>query len=249
MHVNDVDVRGKPLDEMRRRTIDRLIDTVSTMPRPVNIPPYTETPATFHVEPIENDPQNSLDSGVVQSTHMILRDLPTFNLSRDDIDEYISSCSLGDDTRTKALHALETLSHEDVGTGIIEYDALSNVWNATPHKDTVILQLASMIENGVPVCHSGKLGRLASVMDTGESAYRVVPIWVLRQYASNIAPVARREILETLSHQNRVTYETMGDEVITKKMIDTFTTRMEPHMKHAPEHVRLLIVDEYTTGF
>lgn len=249
MNVDDVDIRGKPLDEMRRRTIDRLIDTVSTMPRPDSIPVRTENPKKVHREPIENDSQNSHDSGVVQSTHTILRDLPSTVLSRDDIDEYIASCSLDDDTKAKALYALETLSHDDLGTGIVEYDALSNVWNATPHKDTVILQLASMIENGVPVCHSGKLGRLASVMDTGESTYRVVPVWVLRQYASNIAPDVRRDILETVSHQDRMKYDTTGDDVLTKKMIDTFTTRMQPHMKHAPEHIRRLIVDEYTTGF
>ena len=249
MNVPDVDVRGRDLDEMRRRSIDRLIDTVSTMPRPVSIPPRTDPVETVRTEPIDNDSQNSHDSGVVQSTHRILRDLPSTDVSRDDIDAYIASCSLDDETKAKALYALETVSHEDLGTGLIEFEALGKVWNATPHKDTVILQLASMIENGVPVCHSGKLGRLASVMDTGDSAYRVVPVWVVRQYASNIAPTVRREILDAASHHDRVEYESTGHDGLTKQMIETFTARIEPYMKHVPDHIQRLIVDEYTSGF
>lgn len=253
MHVPDIDVSpmAKGLDEMRLHTIERLMDTVSSMPRPVDIVnvPARKEPIRATREPIENDTQNSHDSGVVQSVRGILEDLPTSVVSRDDVDEYIASCHLDDDTKAKAIYALDTLSRDDMGTGMTEYDALSKVWKATPHKDTVILQLSSMIENGVPVCHSGKLGRLASVMDTGESKYRVVPVWVLRQYASEIAPRVRRDVLETVSHTDRIEYETTGHDTTKTKMIESFSNAMEPHMKHAPEHIKRLILDEYSLGF
>ena len=200
------------------------------------------------VEPVDDDRQNSHDSGVARSVREILDSLPNASFSRDDIERYISICSLDDETKAKALYALDTVS-SDIFSTMSETDALARVWHASCDKDTVILQLASSIENGLPVCHSGKLARFASVMDTGESKHSIVPVWVLRRHAAGIASTTRQRILETASPADRAMYDTHGHEHLTQQMIDMFTSRMEPHMERVPDHMKRLIIDEYTTAF
>jgi len=200
-------------------------------------------------ERIDNDPQNSHDSGVVKSVRTILDRLPSNGeLPREDIEEYISTCTLDDETKAKALYSLDTLS-DDVYSSISETDALGRVWHAAKDKDTVILQLSSAIENGLPVCHSGKLARFASVMDTGETTDRIVPTWVLRQHAREIASTTRRRVLETVSKEDRHRYETHGDEQLTQRMVDEFQKDMKPHMERVPDHMKRLILEEYSSGF
>lgn len=256
MHIPDADVSdiSKSLDDDLVREIDVMIDTLAVrgyVSRPKSAKNRAELTADISTvyEPVDDDTQNSHDSGVVTSVKHILSNLPKHTIQRADVEEYIGSCSLDDDTKAKALYTLDTLSDEDVGTGIAEMDALSRVWGSGTDKNTIILQLASAIEHGVPVCHSGKLARIASAMDTGETEHSIVPTWVLRRHASDIAAKVRRDVLERASSREREQYETDGHDALQTQMIDTFTRDMKPHLQKAPEHIQRLILEEYSGAF
>jgi len=254
MHIPDADVSdtSQPLDDELVRGIDVMIDTLSTRgyqtrQRPAKRQEIHDVSSVY--EPVDDDTQNSHDSGVVTSVKQILSGLSKHTVKRDVVEEYIGTCSLDDDTKAKALYALDTLTDEEYGTGITEMDALSRVWGSGADKDTVILQLASAIEHGVPVCHSGKLGRLASALDTGETKHAIVPTWVLRRHASDIAAKVRRDVLDRASSRDREQYETEGHDLLRTQMIDAFTKDMKPHLQNAPEHIQRLLLEEYSGAF
>jgi hypothetical protein len=254
MHIPDADVSdtSQPLDDELVRGIDVMIDTLSTRgyqtrQRPAKRQEIHDVSPVY--EPVDDDTQNSHDSGVVTSVKQILSGLSKHTVKRDVVEEYIGTCSLDDDTKAKALYALDTLTDEEYGTGITEMDALSRVWGSGADKDTVILQLASAIEHGVPVCHSGKLGRLASALDTGETKHAIVPTWVLRRHASDIAAKVRRDVLDRASSRDREQYETEGHDLLRTQMIDAFTKDMKPHLQNAPEHIQRLLLEEYSGAF
>lgn len=182
---------------------------------------------------IHSDPQNAHDHGITTSTRNTLRAL-------DDVDpvemdaikhtilEFIPSCDVSDDDKAKAIHAIESIRDtvDSPYIGVSELDALSRVWNAVPDKTVVVQQLASAIEHGMPVCHSGKMARLAGCLDVVDPGGRV-PLWAIRQDIFQTAAAVRNDVLAAADSDDIRLYEEGHNPAMTEHMIAAFKQRVE----------------------
>lgn len=186
--------------------------------------PRTETPR--HAPPrIRSDSQNSHQHTVVASTRKVLDNLPGVNdtdIIRT-VESYIQSETdplITDETKAKALHALDSINTIESAqfNGLTEQQALARVWNHTKpeERDMVVQQLASAIEHGQPVCHTGKMTRLASTVG------RVIPTWQVKEMLQSEAARIRDTTLENATASEKRDYMEHDDAPLKDAMVREF---------------------------
>jgi len=205
---------------------------------------------------VESDPQNSHDSGVVASTRDTLRGLEEVDQGgidsiREHVTKFITTCDIDDEEKVKAIVALESIRDEidSPYIGISEVDALARVWQAVPDKTVVVQQLASAIEHGVPVCHSGKMARLAGCMDVVDPGQHV-PVWAVRQEVFSLASKVRDDVLGRLSSEDAQLYQTGHHPAVVQSMTDELRRRVSNiEVGTLDQSVVRSILDDATAAF
>jgi len=205
---------------------------------------------------VESDPQNSHDSGVVASTRDTLRGLEEVDQAgvdsvRERVAKFITTCDVDDEEKVKAIVALESIRDEidSPYIGISEVDALARVWQAVPDKTVIVQQLASAIEHGVPVCHSGKMARLAGCMDVVDPGQHV-PVWAVRQEVFSLASKVRDDVLGRLSSEDAQLYQAGHHPAVVQSMTDELRRRANDiEVGTLDQSVVRSIVDDATAAF
>ena len=201
---------------------------------------------------IPSDTQNAHDHGVsssVRKTLSCLQDPMTDH--RPDVLAHIASeeCRVSDDAKASAVYAIDSLrtTVDSPYTGMSEVDALSRVWRAAEERDNVVLQLAGCVEDGKPVCHSGKIARLVSSLET--SVPIAVPTWAIRQQLYALASKVRRDHLENLDPDAVSLYERGMHPVLTESMGASFKRKVD-ELDHAIDPAMLRsMVDDVVEAF
>lgn len=214
--------------------------------------PDTETPRAPR-RPIENDAQNSHDHGVVRSVKKIMdeekfREYSDFDRIDQEIRASIIACDVSDDAKVCALETLDTLDDETVHPTLqmTEKNILQNVWKKCD-PETTILQLASCIENGAVVCHTGKCTRMVSALDSGRKN-SVQPMWSVKQQLMNKALKIRSNVLSSSSKSEQENYES-GTGNLREKMIDRFERETRSDFSHLDNKIRHSVMNEIIEGF
>lgn len=196
--------------------------------RPDQSPANRHRTTTHRPDPppaIRSDPQNSHQHTVVASTRKAFERMPSVDDSDivHTIESYIQSETdpmITDETKAKALHALDSINTIESAqfNGLTEQQALARVWNrAKPEeRDQVIQQLASAIEHGQPVCHTGKMTRLASTVD------RVIPTWQVKEMLQSEAARIRLHCLDKASASEKRDYMENDDAPLKDDMVREF---------------------------
>lgn len=205
---------------------------------------------------VESDPQNSHDSGVVASTRDTLRRLEEVDQGeidsvREHVATFITTCDIDDEEKVKAIVALESIRDEidSPYIGISEVDALARVWQVVPDKKVVVQQLASAIEHGVPVCHSGKMARLAGCLDVIDPGQHV-PTWAVRQEVFSLASKVRDDVLGRLSSEDAQLYQTGHHPAVVQSMTDELRRRVNDiEVGTLDQSVVRSILDDATAAF
>lgn len=214
--------------ESRQQGSNRTTDRTPVRP-PVRV--VGEEDRAVDGEDIIGDSQNSHDHGVVSHVAKVLQTLPHAETGtiRDDIEAYIAtSCGdhITDDEKAQALQCLESI-RDDVDhpkVGVSEEQALARVWNAAQYKDLVVQQLASGIERGLPVCHTGKLSRIAASLDDGQREdTKILPMWAVKDDLYRLASKVRDTVLDEASPDQTQAYnESTTGSALQTKMVDAF---------------------------
>jgi hypothetical protein len=208
---------------------------------------------------IADDRQNSHDHGVVASARRALGQLPVCaGVAHEDVETAIADAAdVSDDAKAAALVAYDSL-RGDVDSpafGISEKDAFDRVWSTGASSNLVIHSLASMIEDGQPVCHTGKMTRLASVLDdpssTKASATKVQPVWAHKNIMTARAARIREEVLSRCDDDARQSYELGHGEAVEEEMRQAFTSFASEYIREhgLSEHVMTPVVDAIQAGF
>jgi hypothetical protein len=219
-------------------------------PPPAPIPPIPRPPKAA----VHDDPQSSHQHTVVATSRTALHALDDVNdgdiISR--IESYIQRDTdplMTDETRAKALHALDSINtiESTQFPGLTERQALARVWNRVDasERDQVIHQLADSIEHGMPVCHTGKMTRLASVVDT------VLPTWQVKELFQSEAARIREDTLKNASATETREYMESDDSRLKDAMLASFNTYATDFMaRHElSPSVMSPMVDEVVAGF
>jgi hypothetical protein len=201
---------------------------------------------------IDSDTQNSHDHGVstgVRNTLSTLVD-PMCDHT-DDALSYVASdeCRVSNDAKAKAIMAIDSLRQtvDSPYTGMSEVDVLARVWHACIHKDNLVLQLASCIEHGAPVCHSGKVARMVASLETDTPI--AVPMWAVRQELFGMASKVRRDVLEGIDTESLQLYEQGHHPALSEKITETFKRDVDQRDFHIDPAMKRSIVDEITSAF
>ena len=201
---------------------------------------------------VASDTQNAHDHGVstaVRKTLACLEDPMTDH--RDAVLAYIASpdCDVADETKAAAILAVDSLrdTMDSPYTGMSEVDALARVWHAAEEKENVVHQLASCIEHGHPVCHSGKVARLVASLET--TAPIVVPTWAIRQELYATASAVRRQHLESLDADSVSLYERGMHPVLVERMAEDFKRRVAQTEYSVDPSMLRSMVDDVVQAF
>lgn len=207
------------------------------------------------------DPQNVHDHGVARHVASILTSLPpavdAASVRREVEDHIATSCGdhISDDDKAAALHILDSLRDEvdNPALGLSEQESLARVWAQAKHKDFVVQQLASGLEHGQPVCHSGKIARIAAALDDGESdAHRILPMWAIKEQLNGIAASVRERTLSEASSADVEAYHTDDESHLTHRMQEQFRGECDAFLKQSdlsPVVVRTVVDEIAEFGF
>ena len=149
---------------------------------------------------------------------------------------------IDNDTATDALRLLDNLDGQHVHSvhGTTEKQALIAVWKKIKSSDnrenlieTLAKQLASGIEHGVPVCSSGKIARIVSVMDGTSNETRAAPMWIIKDEIGSLAAKVREDFRDASEEKQKQEFrkrayrdyvETLGmNKAIIGSIIDTYS--------------------------
>jgi hypothetical protein len=225
-----------------------------TEPKPTRVEPIQPKPIQPKLQPkpkpkIPDDPQNSHQHTVVATSRSALSKLPHVNDTDiiSTVEQYIQSDTdpmMTDETKAKALHTLDSLNTIESAQfdGMTERQALARVWDTLePHqRDTVIHQLADSIEHGMPVCHTGKMTRLASTVDT------VLPSWQVKELLLSEASRIRDDVITSATATEERQYQENDNSPLKERMVDQFKEAAAAFVdKHGMStHVMQPIVDD-----
>lgn len=184
---------------------------------------------------VRSDPQNSHQHSVVATSRAVLERLP----QTDDgdiipaIESYIErDCDplITDETKAKALHALDSIStiESTQFNGLTERQALARVWNVPENRDIMVQQLASSIEHGQPICHTGKMTRIASSVNEGTG---VVPMWQVKSTLYSRASILRDTILGKAHDSERIDYHHHDDSTLKDQMTRAFKSEADAYIQ------------------
>lgn len=248
----DVDAQSPELPFDFARAASRRAQTIASAGRVVGRPRAHNRPRPVTKVTVTSDTQNAHDHGITTSTRDTLRaleDVDTTN-TRTSILDFIPRSDVSDEEKAKAIYALESIRDtvDSPYIGMSELDALTRVWHAVPDKTVVVQQLASAIEHGVPVCHSGKMARLAGCMDVVDPGSRV-PIWAIRQDVFGLAAKVRDDLLASASPDIVQLYEAGQNPAMTESMIAEFKRRVGQRTYTIDSSVLRSMVDDVSTGF
>jgi hypothetical protein len=217
---------------------------------PIPSPPAPRPPKAA----VHDDPQSSHQHTVVATSRTALHALDDVNdgdiISR--IESYIQRDTdplMTDETRAKALHALDSINtiESTQFPGLTERQALARVWNRVDasERDQVIHQLADSIEHGMPVCHTGKMTRLASVVDT------VLPTWQVKELLYSEAARIRDDTLKDASATATREYMESDDSRLKDAMLASFNTYATDFMARHEMSPSVMspMVEEVAAGF
>lgn len=256
--VNDIDIdhSAPPLPFDFARAAIRRAQTIAQPGRVVGQARAAAREPQSQRVVVESDPQNSHDSGVVASTRDTLRGLEEVDQDgidtvREHVAKFITTCDIDDEEKVKAIVALDSIRDEidSPYIGISEVDALARVWQAVPDKTVIVQQLASAIEHGVPVCHSGKMARLAGCMDVVEPGQHV-PVWAVRQEVFSLASKVRDDVLGRLSSEDAQLYQTGHHPAVVQSMTDELRRRANDiEVGTLDQSVIRSILDDATAAF
>lgn len=201
--------------------------------------------------PIRSDAQNSHQHSVVVSSRNTLKALPHTSDTDilDVIESYIGSDYVDplilDETKAKALHALDTITtfESEQFDGISEKQALARIWTTPKNRDLLIHQLASSIEDGMPVCHTGKMTRFASVLDDGMG---VIPMYAVKDDLLQKALSIREKYLSSSSESEKQDYLENDDSTLKEKMVRDFMEEASSYSKYGgyDSNVMRPVIDE-----
>jgi len=205
-----------------------LKESAPSVPRDVGVAAQQQT----HLRRMVDEPptqipdlQNAHDHGVVSTAKHTLRALDVGPGAAEtivtDVEEYIGTqCDIeSDETKARALHAIDSLTDHPSTQfdGSSEVEVLARVWNDEPDKrDLVVHALSSMIENGAPVCHTGKMTRMLDVVKP------VLSMAHIREELQHEATRIRDTTLTAGTSQQREEYEVCDSSSLQKKMVDAF---------------------------
>jgi type II secretory pathway pseudopilin PulG len=209
---------------------------------------------------IRRDSQNAHDHGVARHVSKILTSLPPATNAegiRREVEEYIADgCGdhVSDDDRAAAIQFLESVRDavDNPQLGISEQEALARVWRKAKHKDLVVQQLASGVEHGHPVCHSGKMARFAAALDDGESETRILPLWAIKEQLNAVAANVRRTVLESASDADIDAYNATDTSNLKERMTTQFKAKCNEFARDAgiaPLVMRAVVDEIVQFGF
>jgi len=221
----------------------------ATLPQPPPVPRPPKAVAAVH-----DDPQSSHQHTVVATSRTALHTLDEVD-DRDivsKIESYIQRDTdplMTDETRAKALHALDSINtiESTQFPGLTEQQALARVWNRVDasERDQVIHQLADSIEHGMPVCHTGKMTRLASVVD------RVLPTWQVKELFQSEAARIRDDTLKNAPATDTREYMESDESRLKDTMVASFKSYATDFMARHEMSPSVMspIVEEVAAGF
>jgi hypothetical protein len=140
------------------------------------------------------------------------------------VGSHIDGCDAADGVKRDARRVLDLVDdapHSRVG--VSQLDALRRVWNRihspvnapqqADMKDGLVRMLASGVENGVPVCATGRLMRIVGTLD-GTDAQDIVslkPSWAVNAELGNLSTAIRSRVLREASDADRKAYESVDN--------------------------------------
>ena len=208
---------------------------------------------------VQDDTQNSHDHGVVRS---ICEKIKTRNITKvpetavdkttRDVQYHIANhrCMVSDDAKARALTALESLGSEVYHPEFLvdEASALHHIWKDAPDKDSVVLQLAEMVENGGVVCHTGKMARIIGCLDTTCDDI-IQPIWAIKAKLLHTAASIRDAVLQHASDTQKQAYEMGLEDDLKHKMIDRFRSSSKDEVLLLQPTIAQNLLEEIESGF
>jgi hypothetical protein len=206
---------------------------------------------------VPDDHQNAHDHGVVASARRIIQELPQGS-SVDDaaVESAIAGEDVSDDTKAAAIVAYDSLRRDidSPAFGISEKDAFDRVWRATTNRDSIVHGLASMVEHGQPVCHTGKMSRIAAMLDDPSSkgpSKGVQPVWAHKEIMSAKAAAIRDEVLARHDEGARRAYEQGSGPSLEEDMAQEFESWARRYVKDhgLSDHVMTPIIESIQAGF
>ena len=210
---------------------------------------------------IRRDSQNAHDHGVVRHVSKVLTSLPPATNAeaiQREVEEHIATACgdhVSDDDKAAAIQVMESLRDtvDNPALGLSEQEALARVWRRAKHKDLVVQQLASGLEHGHPVCHSGKMARLAAALDDGESeSARVLPMWAIKEQLHAVAADVRDQVLAGASSGEVEAYNASDDSRLKQQMETLFKAKCNEFVKDvdlSPIVLRATVDDIVEYGF
>jgi hypothetical protein len=165
------------------------------------------------------------------------------------VETAIADGDMSDETKAAAIVAYDSLRRE-VDSPVFamsEKDAFDRVWCRASSPDLVVHGLASMIEDGQPVCHTGKMTRLAGVLDsTG-----VQPLWAHKEIMTSRAAAIRDDVLKGVDADGRRAYDEGRGQAVEEEMRRSFASWAEEYVaEHGlSTHVMTPVIDAIQAGF
>lgn len=187
------------------------------------------------VVPVVSDSQNVHDHGVMSSLRRTLDGLDTTEqIVTDKVQAAIldEKLDISDEQRAQALLCLESLRDdvEHSTLGVSEMDALGRVWQRIGEneasKETLVKQLASGIEHGVPVCPTGKIARILGTLDGMDDSPPLRPMWAIKDELASLAAKVREDVLKDATAHEHRQYELGGSDALEQVMKQTFEERV-----------------------
>lgn len=219
---------------------DELVDVVDINQQIDEILLPSEQPISRIV--VKSDSQNVHNMSVPNSIKVVVDKLKTYpctmqyedavsivntELSSGDYDqEEIQNIESVMDSLSSQIHSKFMASEQHIFTMVVNKIMLSE--NKINLLRILCQNLASATEYGIVVCSTGKIGRMVSTFDAmDEDIPDIKPDWIIKQEISDLAVKIRTRVLSEASAEDRIKYETDGDDTLTGVMQDEFLNQLK----------------------
>lgn len=193
---------------------------------------------------LRDDPQNVHDSSVISSTRTSIDNLKkeTGHITNEDslknkkeILNFVNSLP-SSDKKNDALKALETIYRINAINNTLnvrDAEALDLVWpkiaDNQDAKDILVYELSSMIENGIPVCSTGRITRIVDTLNTLDNSVKIVSESVIREEMLNKAAVIRDNFYKSFDNG-------IGGGIVDTENVDNVEMGQNEKMLNAGNH-------------
>lgn len=171
---------------------------------------------------IRNDAQNVHDSTVIRTVRASVDRLQAAGATASpqrlhEVRRHVQQADVSEDRRRSALQALDHIERTDATLdsipGVSEGQLLGLVWDRIAHPDNaenrgalqhnLVTELSESVEQGVPVCATGRFTRVLGTLDGVDSQVEIKPKWALQKEMVDRAGALYAERVAALPEEHR----------------------------------------------